>query len=337
VTVQHQFAIRYPDLAVFPREVDERIAEQGLHLRTQKEIQVGERVGLQFRFPQREDPLLAVGAVGWVSAQPDEQGRRSLVVRDIVFDAASQQILDLVRRTPAVEEAEHVRAAAVPPRAAEPPPAAAPAAPQAARPVPAATATAAAIDVTEAPEGDADARKRRIFIALAVLLVLLGSAAGWLFGLGGWRYVAMALLNPPALSMPEAPAVRGGVEPPLPEPVVVAAPPPKPIPPAVATSFDYFQRPGRNEFTISFNRAPRRVFTSRTTSPLVQTFYVERARVNLDKAQYFLPYDLVRTVTFEEEGGNLRISFLAQRPDWLPNPIWELRGRELVVRFVASD
>ncbi len=334
MTVQHQFAIRYPDLAVFPREVDERIAEQGLHLRTQKEIQVGERVGLQFRFPQREDPLLAVGAVGWVSAQPDEQGRRSLVVRDIVFDAASQQILDLVRRTPAVEEAEHVRAAAAAPRATAPAPAPTHTAPPATRPAP----TAAAIDVTDSStEGDPDTRRRRIFIALAVLLVLLGSTAGWLFGLGGWRYVAMALLSPPPLTMPEAPAVRGGVEPPLPEPAVVAAPTPKPTPPAVATSFDYFQRPGRNEFTISFNRAPRRVFTSRTTSPLVQTFYVEKSRVNLDKAQYFLPYDLVRTVTFEEEGGNLRISFLAQRPDWLPNPIWELRGRELVVRFVASD
>lgn len=331
MSIQHQFAIRYPDLAAFPGEVDGRIAEQGLHLRTQKEIQVGERVGLQFRFPQREDPLLAIGAVGWVSAQPDEQGRRSLVVRDIVFDAPSQQILDLVRRTPAVEEAEPVRAGHAPaPAAAAPASSPAPTvrAPRAAEP--------SAAD--EPAAADADARKRRIFIALAVLLVLAGSIAGWLFGLGGWRYVAMALLNPPALTMPDAPAVRGGVEPPLPAPVVVEAPPPpKPVPPAMATSFDYFQRPGRNEFTVTFNRPPGRVVTSRTTSPLVQNFYVEKARARLEKAQYFLPYDLVRTVTFEEEGGNLRIGFLAQRPDWLPTPVWELRGRELVVRFVAND
>lgn len=335
MNIQHQFAVRYPDLAVFPREIDERIAQQGLHLLTRKEIQVGEQVGLQFRFPQREEPLQAIGVVGWVSAQPDQQGRRSIVVRDLTFDSASQRILDLVRRTPVVEDAEVASHVPSPRSTAAAP--AAPATPTPAVPRAAERPSVAVAAATVTGGGDEAARRKKIvLIVVACAVLLLGALAGWLFGLGGWRYVAMALMAPPATVMPDAPAIRGGVEPSLPAPPV-AAPPPKPVPPATATSFDYFQRPGLNEFTLTFTRPPARVVTSRTTSPLMQTFYIERARENLDKSQYFLPFDMIRTVAIEEEGGNLRVSFLAQRPDWLPTPVWELRGRELVVRFIATD
>ena len=69
----------------------------------------------------------------------------------------------------------------------------------------------------------------------------------------------------------------------------------------------------------------------------MQVFYVDGARIKLDKEQYFLPFDFVRAVYFEHQDGVLRISFVAQNPNYLPDPVWEQRGRELLIRFVATD
>lgn len=362
--VKHHFAVRYPDLTIFPRQLDEKISTHGLHLKTTKEVQVGEAVGIQFRFPQREEPLKATGVVAWVSAKPDGQGKRSFVVRNLALDEASQELLELVRSTPVVEEAElgqepgNDDAPTQPPAPQQPPPQPTQPAPQQQPPqappqqpqqptqTPAPPPSPqipprepAARPRVESPtaQGGGGKSRKGLWIGLGLLL-LVGGGLTWFFAFGGDRIVAMLALDaPPPLTVPPPAATVMGVEPPLPAPK--APPPPKKrvLPPAVAQSFDYFQRSGENEFIITFNRPVREVVTSRIQSPLMHVFYVERARNGLDKGQYFLPFEYVRTVQLEEQGGDLRVLFISQRSDYLPDPVWEIRGRELRVRFIAQD
>jgi len=334
VSVQHHFAVRYPDIAAFPREYDEKIRVHGLHLKTQKAVQIGEAVAIQFRFPQREQPLLGTGVVGWVAAETDANGKRSMIVRHLELDAPSLEVLELVRSTPPVEPAElgdQTDTAPPPAQTAAPPP---PPPPPPAEPV---------SETAPAPEPEAASgpprKPKRVgrWLALAVLL-LLGVGLGWFFGFGGDRVVALRFLDPPPVPQVTAPDVLS----PQPEPALPKPQKPKPkprrvVPPAVATSFDFFQRPAQNEFIVTFNRPIGPVETERVQSPLMEIFRVARARTELEKAQYFLPYDLVRTVTFEEEGGSLKMIFVAQNSQYLPTPVWERRGRELVVKFIAQD
>ncbi len=342
MTIQHHFAVRYPDLTIFPTELDDKIAVHGLHLRTQKDIQVGEQVGIQFRFPQREDPLKAAGVVAWISAQPDEQGKRSFVVKNLQFDHDAVAVLDLVRSTPAVEEAELTGSRPVPPpppiAATEPVPAPAPPAP-APSVMPPVAETSPPVDSDEAGEqADEEPDRKKLFIALGVTGVLLVGLLTWLFAFNGLRWIAMNFLAPPeAATIAMRNPASSGPEPPLPGKSAPAPPKKTVVLPAVATSFDYFQRPAENEFIITFNKPVGKVVTSRVNTPLMQTFYIERAKVRLDKDQYFLPFEIIRTVSFEEESGVLKINMLSQHPHYLPDPVWEKRGRELNIRFIATD
>jgi hypothetical protein len=332
---QHLFAVRYSDLALFPREIEDKLSVHGLHLKSSREIQVGESVALQFRFPQREDPLNATGVVAWVSATPDAQGKRSVVVRNLVFDAESEKILDLVRSTPPAEES--ALATSVPARTPTPGPVQAP------TPTPRSDVDQPPLEVARpnaAAQGagaEAERRPKALFIALGIVGGLLIALLVWLFTLNGVRWVKMTFFAPPeALTVQMRAVPLLAPEPPMERPAA-APPPPKPIPPAVATSFDYFQRPAQNEFIITFNRPVAKVITSRIESPLTQSFYVEHALARLEKEQYFLPFEMVRTVAFEQDADVLQVRFLSQNPHYLPEPTWEIRGRELIIKFTATD
>lgn len=331
MTAQHHFAVRLPDLTAFPRELEDRIHVHGLHLKTAKEVQVGETVAVQFRFPQREDPLCAEGVIAWVAAQPDAQGKRSLVVRHLKFDAEAERIIELVRTTPAVEEADLPRAASVVP---PPPPS-----PRVV-PVPELEPAPEILQANATGDGatdDAAAQKKRRIIMLGAMGLLLVLLLGWLFALGGLRWVQMTFLPPPPPLTVGPRDLVAQPEPPLAKPK--PAPAPVRVPPtAVATNFDYFQRPAMNEFILTFNRPlSGKIVERRSEDPLMHTYYIERADTRLDKDQYFLSFDMVRTVLFEHESGVLRVSFIAQNAHYLPQPVHEVRGRELVIRFIAQD
>lgn len=318
--IQHHFAVRYPDISQFPREVAEKLNVHGIHLKSQKPVQVGEAIGLQFRFPEREDPLLATAIVAWVSTQVDATGKRAIVAKQIEFDARAHDALDALGGMPEVHATPtpHPAAKAQPPLRPKPPVAQIAQQPE-------------AESQTDSPKPQ-DRRKKRLIVGgIAAGLVLL--LASWLLFLGGMRFIAIRFLSPPpALNVAYGGTGARGIEPPIPH-----TPAPKPIPPATALGFDYFQKPTSNEFIVSFSRAPDKIITSRVENPLVQTFYIENGRIDLDREQYFLPFNLVRTVTFEVVAGVLRIGFVAQNPHYLPVPSYDVRGRELVIRFVATD
>lgn len=316
--IQHQFAVRFSDLAAFQREFNDKIVVHGLFLKTQKTIQLGEALVLQFRFPQREDPLTATGIVAWIADQADASGKRSMIAKKIELDKAAQQVLASLGQGSEVQ---------VPVSAAAPPPA------PPRSPVAPTLITAEIDSETQLAEPQAKHKKRLLFgvgsIALLLLLLLI-----WLFALGGMTFIQIRWFTPPpALNVAYSNPNLLGVELPIPfvaAPVVVQ-------PPATAVGFDYFQRPTINEFIITFNRPIAKVVSSRTQTPLVHTLYIEDARVDLEREQYFLPFDLVRTVTFDVEGGILRISFVSQNPHYLPEPSYDIRGRELVIKFIATD
>lgn len=317
--IQHHFAVRFPDLAAFPREFGEKIAVHGLHLKTQKPVQLGEPLALQFRFPQREDPLTATGIVAWVAQEADATGKRAIIAKKVELDKAAQALLANLTQSAEVQ----------PPVAT-----AAPLPPLPSRPAPQPTFVAADLDSETHLSEPTDNRKKRAFviggsIGLILLLLLL-----WLFALGGMRFIKIRWFTPPAAqNMAYGNTSATGVE--LPVPFVEA--PVVKAPPATAVGFDYFQRPTVNEFIVTFNRPIEKIVSSRTKTPLVHTLYIEDARVDLDREQYFLPFDLVRTVTFEVDGGTLRISFVSQNPHYLPEPSYDIRGRELTIKFIATD
>jgi Tfp pilus assembly protein PilZ len=174
-----KFALQYESVAQFVREFPEKIATSGVYVKTDKPVEVGDPIGLLFRFRAEPESLTATGEVVWIDTEEEaKSGKKGLVVRNITLDAASQRAFNAqLKSSMKVAEPsydEHPVQTVV-----MPPPAPAPAAP---RPAPQMQAPA--------PAAAAAPKKKWPMIVGAVLGLLLVGSAVWYFALGGRDIIA---------------------------------------------------------------------------------------------------------------------------------------------------
>ena len=208
-----QFAVTYQNLATFAQEFQSNLVNNGVYLKTGKDIQLGKPVGIHFRFKQEQIKLFGVGSVAWVDpARDPASGRVTFLVRNLRLNAESQAAVNAALGDASIEEVS-VPGAAAPPSSVVPPVAPSPSAAAAQqshasplghrhhRP----SAVGAGSAATAAPKKEKMTMRKRVLVLLLVLSALGGMVAGWLFGLGGVE-VIMTRFFPPPQRMLAAPA-----------------------------------------------------------------------------------------------------------------------------------
>lgn len=315
------FALNYPGIEPLLTDIKGKFARQGLKVRSAREVTIGEDVEILVRVPENPNPLLLQGVIAWISPQPDPEGKRVLLIRDLRLSNEAQRQLEILKRrethTPTLEEIPEAEV-----ELPSPPP-----------------ASRSLAEPSEAKTSEETLLRRFLWLWITLgVLLLLGGAATWL-SLGGLRWIQMNLLSPPSfVHLPPPPLTLRAPEPSLPRPEA-PPPPPKKIPPLIILDFEFAQRPQENEFVIIFNRPFSGVEVLPGESPGQVVFFIPRSRVQLEKEQYFFPYEYVQSALFEEEegGAGVRIVFFGKNPNYIPKPQWEERGRELVIRFVPTS
>lgn len=317
---RQSFALSYAGIPQLLSDLEGKFSRQGVRFRSAKPVSIGDEVEILVRVPDSSHPLPLLGEVAWLSPEQDAEGKRVVLVRNLRLTPEAEQRIALLRTPPhrpsPLEGIEEAEVEFPPPQGAPPP----------------------------APLGNAPEKpeKRRsflwLYITLGVVLLSAGIATWLVFG--GLRWIQMNFLAPHEfVNLPPPPVVVLGAEPELPKPEAPPPPPPPPrkLPPLILKEFDYYQRPQENEFIFGFTRPPFEVVEEPGGEPGQVVLFVSGSRSGLEKEQYFFPFEYVQSVLFDEgEGGGLRIIFFGKNPSYIPKPQWEIRGRELVVRFVPS-
>lgn len=342
--VAHKFAVAYPTAARLTADLRGRMQSTGLTLQSSRPASLGQRVSVRFKLKDSGAEFEALGDIVWVDDAVDAHGRRGVLVRGLALTAPEQQRLDALAHAAGAHDIEvheidahHGHTPVVP--------AARPAAPQVVVTVgeataPAFAAAAAGAPVAAAPAQEPKKSRKVLWIVLALLLLVMLSVGGWILWGGGLAWILERWGAVPAdVARPMDDSVDWQAEPAMyVAPAPVSAPPPPPPPPkpvyARIVDFSYQQGPEYNKFTIEFDRAPRDYDTLMRVDPIRFELRISMGRIGLDKdpPQYFLPYSYVRTVSFDADGSDVIVSFLATQA-YLPRPIVDLEGRELSILF----
>lgn len=170
-----KFALQYESVAQFVKEFPEKIATTGVYVKSEKPVEVGDAIGLLFRFKSQPDSFTGTGEVVWIDTDEEaKSGKKGLVIRNIKLDAESQRVFNSNLKSASAETAhdDHaVQTVVMTP----------PAAPARATPPPAPAARAAHPAPAPAPAP----KKRWPLVVGGVVAVLLIGFAVWYFALGG--------------------------------------------------------------------------------------------------------------------------------------------------------
>lgn len=172
-----KFALQYESVAQFVKEFPEKIATTGVYVKSDKPVEVGDAIGLLFRFKSQPDSFTGTGEVVWIDTDEEaKSGKKGLVIRNIKLDAESQRVFNSNLKSMSAEAGHDDHA--VQTVVMTPPPAAARPAPPPAAPSPAAYHGAA-------PAQAAAPKKKWPLIVGGVAAVLLIGFSVWYFALGG--------------------------------------------------------------------------------------------------------------------------------------------------------
>lgn len=340
--IAHKFAVAYPTAARLAADLRGRLHTTGLTLHSTRPAMLGQHVLVRFKLKDNGAEFDAAGDIVWVDEAVDANGRRAVLVRSLKLALPDQQRLDALAHGSGSHDIEvheidshHASPGAQAPR---------PVVPQVVVSVGESTAPAFATAAAGMPAAaPVEPRKSRrwLWIVLGLVLALLVAIGAWIMWLGGWAWIMERWGSvPPEVARPVDDRVDWQAEPLMyVAPAPVSAPPPPPPPPpkpvfARIVDFEYQQGPEYNKFTIIFDRAPRDYDSLMRVDPIRFELRVSMGRIGLEKdpPQYFLPYSYVRTVSFDSDGSDVVISFLATQA-YLPRPIVDLEGRELSVMF----
>ncbi len=338
-SVHHKFAISYPTVQRFITDLNGRFATSGLTLKTAKQVLVGQKAAIHFRFPAEPAELVVHGDIAWVDDQLDPANNKlSFLIRNLQLTPQSQvklnQVVGANVGEEPIEDVSHDIPGRVPP--AFNPDASLAGANQAA---PAAPTPSAAepnnkqVDAGNNKQKAADAKRKKILIAVTVVLVLISSVLVWLFALNGMQFMLSRFGTPPAnIPAPLAAVSRFEPEPPLAKKVI-----PKKVYPVRVKELEPIQGNAYNKFIVVMDKRPAgQIRGVSKDSPPRYVITIPGARVATEKPQYFLPFTFVRTVQFDQVGSSVEITFLATQA-YLPRVEYELDGRELAVMFLAAD
>lgn len=339
-TVQHKFAVSYPNLGRFVHDFTAKIETTGLSLKTTKLVVVGQLVGMHFRFQDGTPEVLAFGDIAWVDSNADPSGKVSFLIKNIRLDDVSRQRIGQYVQSGGANAPEEVEE--VTPAGFAPSPSLPPAHEQA--PVHHATSTPSPRGVppitAPTPGNTSRAPKKKKLIVALLLTVLFGGMAGWVFGLGGLEFIMSRFVKAPGKPLDPPAMIESitGIEPPLPafRKAVKPRPKPRPVPPGTLSEIDPVQGATFNKFILYFDRRPGSVDGNIFTDPPRYELVVRHARSAMKKPQLFLPFTFIRTISAETDGDLLRVTFLATQK-YVPRVVYEWDGNELTVMFLASD
>lgn len=342
--VAHKFAVAYPTATRLAADLRGRLLSTGLTLQSSRPASPGQHVSVRFKLKDSGSEFDALGDIVWVDDVVDANGRRGVLVRNLMLSTSELQRLESLLHTSShdieVHEIDSPVNSNVPPIAARA------SAPQALASVGEATAPAfasSAGSVSTSPLPPVQKKPRRaLWIVLAILLLVLLSLGGWIMWGGGLAWLLERYGAVPAdVARPMDDRIDWQSEPAMfVAPLPVSAPPPPPPPKPVfakIVDFEYQQGPDYNKFMIMFDRAPADYDSIMRVDPIRFELKIPRGRIGLDKdpPQYFLPYTYVRTVSFDIDESLVTVSFLATQ-GYLPRPIVDLEGRRLTVLFRPS-
>lgn len=95
-----KFALQYDSVAQFVQEFPGKIATSGVYVKTDKPVEVGDTIGILFRFKQQADSFTGTGEVVWIDTEEEaKSGKKGLVVRNILLDTDSQRAFNSQLKT----------------------------------------------------------------------------------------------------------------------------------------------------------------------------------------------------------------------------------------------
>lgn len=110
-----KFALQYESVAQFIREFPEKIATSGVYVKTDKPVELGDQVGLLFKFKTGPETFTGHGEVVWIDRDEEARsGKKGLVIRNIALDDESQRAFNAHLRAHVKVADAPVEEAAVP-------------------------------------------------------------------------------------------------------------------------------------------------------------------------------------------------------------------------------